>query len=91
MKFGQALSVLESALPEEMAAPYREHLTRLQDSAPPMPTQTVRDTLTADLGPDWKDQLVRLDGAPTAAASIGQVHKGTLARRPRGRGQGAVP
>jgi predicted unusual protein kinase regulating ubiquinone biosynthesis (AarF/ABC1/UbiB family) len=76
MKFGQALSVLESALPEEMAAPYREHLTRLQDAAPPMPTQTVRDILTADLGPDWKDQLVWLDGAPTAAASIGQVHQG---------------
>ena len=41
MKFGQALSILEAALPEEMAAPYREHLTRLQDSAPPMPTQTT--------------------------------------------------
>ncbi|WP_338037206.1 hypothetical protein [Nocardioides marinisabuli] len=35
MKFGQALSVLESALPDELAAPYREQLTRLQDSAPP--------------------------------------------------------
>lgn len=76
MKFGQALSVLESALPEEMAAPYREHLTRLQDSAPPMPTQTVRDILTADLGADWRERLVWLDGAPTAAASIGQVHEG---------------
>ncbi|GAA1546907.1 ABC1 kinase family protein [Nocardioides humi] len=77
MKFGQALSVLESALPEEMAAPYREQLTRLQDSAPPMPTQTVRDILTEDLGADWKERLVWLDGAPTAAASIGQVHEGT--------------
>ncbi|TYL49987.1 AarF/ABC1/UbiB kinase family protein [Nocardioides sp. BGMRC 2183] len=76
MKFGQALSVLESALPEELAAPYRAHLTRLQDSAPPMPTQTVRDILTADLGPDWRDRLVWLDGAPSAAASIGQVHEG---------------
>ena len=76
MKFGQALSVLESALPEEMAAPYREQLTRLQDSAPPMPTQTVRTILTEDLGADWKDRLVWLDGAPTAAASIGQVHEG---------------
>jgi predicted unusual protein kinase regulating ubiquinone biosynthesis (AarF/ABC1/UbiB family) len=76
MKFGQALSVLESALPEEMAAPYREHLTRLQDAAPPMPTQTVRDILATDLGPDWREQLVWLDGAPTAAASIGQVHQG---------------
>ncbi|GAB4012247.1 ABC1 kinase family protein [Nocardioides ultimimeridianus] len=76
MKFGQALSVLESALPEEMAAPYREQLTRLQDSAPPMPTQTVRDTLAEDLGDDWQTKLVWLDGAPTAAASIGQVHEG---------------
>lgn len=76
MKFGQALSVLEAALPEEMAAPYREHLTRLQDSAPPMPTQTVRNILAEDLGEDWKQKLVWLDGAPTAAASIGQVHEG---------------
>ena len=76
MKFGQALSILEAALPEEMAAPYREHLTRLQDSAPPMPTQTVREILAADLGADWKSRLVWLDGGPSAAASIGQVHKG---------------
>ena len=75
MKFGQALSVLEAALPEEVAGPYREQLTKLQDSAPPMPTQEVRDALARDLGPDWKDQLVWLDGGPTAAASIGQVHR----------------
>ena len=76
MKFGQALSVLEAALPDELMAPYRENLTRLQDDAPPMPTQTVRDQLTAHLGPNWAEDLVWLDGGPTAAASIGQVHKG---------------
>ena len=76
MKFGQALSVLEAALPDEVAEPYRKHLTMLQDSAPPMPTQTVRDALARDLGPDWKQRLVWLDGGPTAAASIGQVHRG---------------
>jgi predicted unusual protein kinase regulating ubiquinone biosynthesis (AarF/ABC1/UbiB family) len=76
MKVGQFLSVLESALPEEVAGPYRDHLTRLQDAAPPMPTQTVREILAADLGADWRDRLVWLDGGPTAAASIGQVHKG---------------
>lgn len=76
MKFGQALSVLEAALPDELVAPYRENLTKLQDDAPPMPTQTVRDQLETDLGPAWKRQLVWLDGGPTAAASIGQVHKG---------------
>ena len=52
MKFGQALSVLEAALPESLTAPYREHLTRLQDSAPPMPTDLVREALARDLGPD---------------------------------------
>lgn len=76
MKFGQQLSIFEAALPEEMAAPYRDQLTKLQDSAPPMPTQTVRDIIAAELGPDWRQQLVWLDGGPTAAASIGQVHKG---------------
>lgn len=79
MKFGQALSVLEAALPEELAAPYREHLTALQDSAPPMPTQTVREEIARNLGDDWKQRLVWLDGGPTAAASIGQVHKGRWA------------
>jgi predicted unusual protein kinase regulating ubiquinone biosynthesis (AarF/ABC1/UbiB family) len=76
MKFGQAMSVLEAALPDELAAPYRTELTRLQDSAPPMPTQTVREQIEKDLGPTWVDDLVWLDSGPTAAASIGQVHRG---------------
>jgi predicted unusual protein kinase regulating ubiquinone biosynthesis (AarF/ABC1/UbiB family) len=76
MKFGQAMSVLEAALPDELTGPYRDQLTRLQDSAPPMPTQLVRDALERDLGADWRERLVWLDGGPTAAASIGQVHRG---------------
>ena len=68
--------MLEAALPEDVSAPYREHLTALQDSAPPMPTVTVRDQLAQHLGADWRDRLVWLDGSPTAAASIGQVHRG---------------
>ena len=76
MKFGQALSVLEAALPDELAGPYREQLTKLQDAAPPMPTSTVREVLARDLGTDWQQRLVWLDGGPTAAASIGQVHRG---------------
>ncbi len=76
MKFGQAMSIFEAALPEELAAPYREQLTRLQDSAPPMPTMTVRSLLGRELGEDWKQRLVELDPVPAAAASIGQVHRG---------------
>ncbi|WP_445258215.1 ABC1 kinase family protein [Nocardioides aurantiacus] len=76
MKFGQALSVFEAALPDELAGPYREQLTKLQDSAPPMPTMTVREILARELGADWKQHLVELDPMPAAAASIGQVHRG---------------
>jgi len=36
----------------------------------------VREQIARDLGSDWREQLVWLDGGPTAAASIGQVHKG---------------
>src|ERR1700712_4951313 len=79
MKFGQAMSIFEAALPDELAAPYREQLTKLQDSAPPMPTMTVREILSRELGADWKDHLVELDPVPAAAASIGQVHKGRWA------------
>ena len=41
MKLGQALSIFEAALPEELAGPYRQALTRLQEAAPPMPAATV--------------------------------------------------
>lgn len=76
MKMGQALSILESALPEEMAAPYRAHLTALQDSAPPMPASTVHGVLGRELGAGWRKKLVEFDDNPAAAASIGQVHRG---------------
>ena len=51
MKFGQALSLFESVLPEDVAAPYRAHLSRLQDAAPPMPTSRVHAVLARELGP----------------------------------------
>lgn len=75
MKFGQALSVFEAALPEEMAGPYRATLTRLQEAAPPMPAKTVHDVLADQLGPDWRDRFAHFDDDPAAAASIGQVHR----------------
>lgn len=75
MKLGQALSVFEAAMPADLVAPYRDQLVRLQDSAPPMPVETVREILAAELGDGWEQRLT-LDPEPAAAASIGQVHRG---------------
>jgi predicted unusual protein kinase regulating ubiquinone biosynthesis (AarF/ABC1/UbiB family) len=76
MKFGQAMSVFESALPEEVAGPYRAALTKLQDAAPPMPTRTVHAVLEERLGADWRELFLEFEDKPSAAASIGQVHRG---------------
>lgn len=75
MKLGQALSVFESALPEEVAGPYRAALTKLQDAAPPMPTSTVHAVLAERLGEEWRELFLEFEDKPTAAASIGQVHR----------------
>ena len=68
MKFGQALSVFEAALPEELAAPYREALTKLQEAAPPMPA--------AHRAPGAGRAARRRAGASGSASS-------TTSRRPR--------
>ncbi|MFG1620139.1 ABC1 kinase family protein [Nonomuraea wenchangensis] len=75
MKLGQALSIFEAALPPEIVGPYRATLTKLQDAAPPLPVATVHKVLAEQLGDDWRENFRSFDDQPTAAASIGQVHK----------------
>ncbi|MEV6143776.1 AarF/ABC1/UbiB kinase family protein [Streptomyces sp. NPDC051992] len=75
MKLGQALSVFESALPEEVAGPYRAALTKLQEAAPPLPSDTVNAVLAERLGEDWRELFLEFEDKPSAAASIGQVHR----------------
>jgi predicted unusual protein kinase regulating ubiquinone biosynthesis (AarF/ABC1/UbiB family) len=75
MKLGQAMSIFEAALPEEVAGPYRATLTKLQDAAPSMPAATVHSILADSLGADWRERFVEFDDEPAGAASIGQVHK----------------
>ena len=75
MKLGQALSIFEAALPPEIAGPYRATLTRLQESAPPLPARTVHQVLERELGASWRSSFVSFSDVPAAAASIGQVHQ----------------
>ena len=75
MKVGQWLSAMEAAMPEQLAGPYGEALTRLQEAAPAMPTRTVHEVLIESFGRDWRKRFVDFDDEPAAAASIGQVHR----------------
>src|SRR5258708_34894384 len=93
-KLGQAMSIFEAAMPEEVAAPYRTALRRLTNAVPPMPAEAARRVIMSDLGaafgPGWRERLVDFDDIPLAAASIGQVHR-ARGRDDRGRiGGGAV-
>ena len=75
MKVGQALSVMEAAIPEQYGKPYREALTKLQKDAPPLAAAKVHRVLDAQLGTKWRDRFTSFEDTPVASASIGQVHK----------------
>src|SRR5712692_3918763 len=72
-KLGQAMSVYEAAMPEEIAAPYRSALRRLTDAAPAMPAEVARRVVAADLavacGSGGRGRLGACDDRPAAAAS----------------------
>src|SRR5258708_24328044 len=67
LQVGQALSIFESALPPERAGPYRATLTKLQESAPPLPASTVHKVLAADLGEDWRGKFCAVPHRPPPA------------------------
>src|SRR5258705_1785020 len=73
-KLGQAMSVFEAALPEEVAAPYRSALRRLTNAAPAMPCEVARRVVAADLNaayrPGWQERVLGLHGQPDAPAAV---------------------
>ena len=75
MKLGQALSVYEALIPNELAEPYQQALIKLQASAPAMPAKDVHQLLAEQLGRNWHERFAEFDAENAHAASIGQVHR----------------
>jgi predicted unusual protein kinase regulating ubiquinone biosynthesis (AarF/ABC1/UbiB family) len=73
MKVAQILSTIPDALPKE----YARELAQLQANAPHMGWPFVKRRMTAELGPEWQSRFAHFEREAAAAASLGQVHKGT--------------
>ena len=91
MKMGQAMSIFEAAMPEEVAGPYRAALTKLQEAAPPLPGRVD----PRDPARGARRRLARPLRRVRRQARRGCVDRagaqGRLARRSRRRREGAVP
>src|SRR6187397_1258099 len=71
MKVAQLLATIPDALPPE----YANELIKLQSQAPPMGWAFVKRRMSAELGADWQKKFSQFEHHPTAAASLGQVHR----------------
>jgi predicted unusual protein kinase regulating ubiquinone biosynthesis (AarF/ABC1/UbiB family) len=78
MKVGQLASFYEFAAPGDYLATYRDALTMLQNSAPPMKPEASRSVIKEEFGVPVEDLFETFEDEPVAAASIGQVHRATL-------------
>jgi len=71
MKVAQLAATVPDLLPPE----YAFELQKLQSSAPPMGWAFVRRRMNAELGTDWQKRFRSFEHEPSAAASLGQVHR----------------
>eukprot|EP00892_Ulva_mutabilis_P001014 jgi/Ulvmu1/10913/UM007_0090.1 len=75
LKIGQMMSIQdEDVLPPAVAAA----LEKVRQQADVMPRHQLEAALAEQLGADWQSRVATFDWEPSAAASIGQVHKATL-------------
>ncbi|MDQ3964725.1 MAG: AarF/ABC1/UbiB kinase family protein [Actinomycetota bacterium] len=78
MKVGQLASFYEFSAPGEYLSTYKDALTMLQNSAPPMDPEASRQVIKEEFGRSPEDVFATFDDRAVAAASIGQVHHATL-------------
>lgn len=71
MKVAQLMATIPDLLPPE----YAEELQKLQAEAPPMGAAFVKRRMVAELGPQWRERFLDFNLHPSAAASLGQVHR----------------
>lgn len=74
VKFGQMLSLRPDLLP----AAYSLELRKLQDSVSPLPANTIRERVEAELGKPITKVFTHFDHEPQGSASLAQVHGATL-------------
>jgi ubiquinone biosynthesis protein len=74
VKLGQLLSTRSDLLPK----PYLDALARLQDDVVPFSFEEVQQTVEAELSVRMSKAFSQFDETPTAAASLGQVHRAAL-------------
>jgi predicted unusual protein kinase regulating ubiquinone biosynthesis (AarF/ABC1/UbiB family) len=79
MKIGQMASFIDhDFLPPEYREIYQERLARLRTHAPAMPWDKVHEVLAAEYDDRPESVFASIEEDAFAAASIGQVHRGTL-------------
>lgn len=74
IKLGQLLSTRRDLLPESV----NDELARLQDQVPGIDSSLALETIKAGLGDYFETHFQSINPIPLAAASIAQVHEGTL-------------
>jgi ubiquinone biosynthesis protein len=74
VKFGQLLSTRPDVVPPDILV----ELQKLQDDVRPVPYADVQRTIQAELGLTIEQAFLEFEEVPTAAASIGQVHRAVL-------------